>query len=175
VQHDLLAAAKDPDPLARAERLVSFLWPANRWAQSEAIDALKGCGKPAWRVVRRLLTQEEYFTIHHELVFVAMEVAGTEAFGELERIVREETQYWYWVVKSGETPVTGNPPMHCHYSRLSGSLNVLKRLGYRDSEGIVAKLRTEWDADPRLAHLGSGGDKGRSPILEYADEILKPR
>jgi len=175
LQHDLRAAAKEPDPLARAERLVSFLRPADRWAHLEALEAMKGCGKPAWRVVRRLLTQEEYLTIHHELVFAAMEVAGSEAFGELERIVREESQYWSWVVKSGETPVEYNPPMSYHFSRLSCSLGVLKRLGYRDPEGIVAKLRTEWDADPRLAHLGSGGGDGRSPVLEHADEILNSR
>lgn len=173
LQHDLRAAAKEPDPLARAERLVSFLWPANIWAQSEAIEALKGCGKPAWRVVRRLLKQEEYLTIHHKLVFVAMEVAGSEAFGELERIVREESQYWSWIVKSSETPISWNPPITTHYSRLSGSLGVLERLGYRDPEGIVAKLRTEWEADPRLERLGGGG--GRSPVLMRADEILRSR
>lgn len=175
LQDDLRAAAIDPDPQVRAERLVSFLWSGNRLAQTEALEAMKGCGKPAWRVVRRLLAQEEYFAIHHKLVFVAMEVAGSEAFGELERIVLEESQYWSWVVKSGESPVSYNPPMSTHYSRLSGTLGVLKRLGYRDPEGIVAKLRTEWETDPRLLHLGSGGDKARSPVLEHADEILRSR
>ena len=104
-----------------------------------------------------------------------MEVAGSDAFSELERIVREESQYWSWIVKSSDAPISWNPPMSNHFSRLSCSLGVLKRLGYRDPSGIVAKLRTEWDADPRLAHLGSGDNKGRSPVLEHADAILNSR
>jgi hypothetical protein len=175
LQQGLHKAARDPDPVARAERMVSFLRPDERLAFLEAIEVMKGCGKPAWGVVRRLLTQEEFLPIHHDLVHVAMHVAGTEAIGEVERIVREESQYWASVVRSGERPVEYNPPMSWHFSRLASSLNVLMRLDYRDPNGIVAKLRADWEADPRLAHLGSGGNNERSPVLKYADEILKPR
>jgi len=174
LQDDLRRAIQESDPLARAERLVSFLSPGDGRAHQEAIKALTECGRPAWRVVRRLLAQKEHLPIHHRLIHVAGDLVGADAIGELEPIVREESQYWSGLVKAGVTPVEYNPPMSDHYYKLSSSLFVLKRLGYRDPAGIVAKLRTEWDAVPRLAHLGSGDGKGRSPILQYADAILKP-
>jgi hypothetical protein len=65
--------------------------------------------------------------------------------------------------------------MHHHYYRLSASLFVMKRAGYSDEAGVVRELRESWDANPALQHLGSGGGKGRSPVLEYADEILKTK
>jgi hypothetical protein len=173
LQKDLHHAIADPDPLVRAERLVSFLSPNDHLACEESIKALTACGQAAWPVIRRLLAQRDRLPIHHRLIHVAGDVVGAEATGVLEKIVRDEAEYWSGLLKAGVTPVPFNPPMSDHYYKLSSSLFVLKRLGYRDPAQIVAKLRAEWDAVPSLAHLGSGDGKGRSPILHYADEILK--
>jgi hypothetical protein len=175
LQQDLRIAANERDPLARAERLVSFLRPQDRFAFRNALEELAKCGQPAWRVICRLLTQSEYLSIHHDLIFVAETVAGAEATSELERIVREDMRYWSRLVEFNPNPVTYNPPMSDHYFRLSACLFVLKRVGYRDPQGLVAKLRTDWEAVPSLSHLGSGDGKGRSPILEDADKILAPK
>jgi hypothetical protein len=175
LQQDMHNAVKERDPLARAERLVSFLRPHDRWVFLDALEELKNCGPPAWRVIRRLLSQDELLSIHSDLIHVSEKTASTDAISVLERILGEDAQYWSRIVKAGQIPVSYNPPMSDHYYRLSSCLSVLSRLGYHDPQGLVAKLRADWEAIPSLAHLGSGDGKGRSPILRCADQILAPK
>jgi hypothetical protein len=152
---------------------VRFVEEPNYLARSETLSVLKGCGDAAWPTIKPLILDEGKLPIHNKLIHLLDKVGRKDAVLVIETIIREEMEYWDTRSKEEQQAGSYNPPMHHHYYKLSACLFVLKRTGYRDSNGIVAKLREKWDAHPILKHMGSGGSNGRSPILEYADEILK--
>jgi len=173
VQKAIRTAAMDSDPVARAKRMTAFLGERNYLALEETLEVLKGCGSQVWPVIRPLIDDEEKLPIHSRLIHVAGAAAIDDARPAIESIIESEVKYWDSLSHDEQRAGSFNPPMHTHYSKLAACLVVLKRSGYRDTKGLVAKLRTKWDADANLRHLGGAGSTGRSPILTYADEILQ--
>jgi hypothetical protein len=173
VQKAMRIAALDSDPTARAKRMTAFLGERNHWALDESLEFLKGCGPAVWPVIRPLIDDEEKLPLHSGLIHVAGAAALDDATPVIESIIESELKYWDSVSHDEKRIEAFNPPMSTHYSKLSACLVVLMRSGYRDTKGLVARLRTRWDAIPNLKHLGGGG--GRSPILIYADKILQNR
>lgn len=168
----LKSAVADPEPASRAKRLVPFLQEKNRRGLSEALTHLGKCGKSGWVEALPLLQDEQQLPLHSSLVHLAEVTAPAEATPTIEAIIIKEMKYWDGLTPDEKSVGSFNPPMHFHYSKLSACLFVLKRIGYKDKSKIVAQLRDSWDRSPVLRRLGSGGS-GRSPILEYADEILR--
>jgi len=171
-QSSIETAAQLKDPAARAQALVKFLDGKNYLALDETLEGLKTCGKDVWSVIRPLLEDESKLPIHSRLIHVAGTASLEQAKPLIERVIAEEMEYWNSLTEEQQKGGSYNEPMHFHYSKLSACLNVLKRSGYVDEKGLVAKLRKKWDKSPNLKHLGTSSG-GRSPILQYADEILK--
>lgn len=174
-QAAIIAAMDDPDLTSRAKSVFRYVNDKNYRARNVTANELKKCGPAAWPLIQAQLQDESRLSIHSNLIHIAGSAAFDDALPVLETIVREETKYWNGLPSKHLQGAEYTPPMHHHYYRLSASLCLMKRAGYSDEAGIVRKLRESWDANPALQHLGSGGGKGRSPVLEYADEILKTK
>jgi hypothetical protein len=173
VQKAIRTAAMDSDPTARAKRMTAFLGEENYLALNETLEILKSCGSQVWPVIRPLIDDEEKLPIHSRLIHVAGAAAIDDARPTIESIIESELKYWDSLSNDEQRAGSYSPPMHFHYYKLSACLFVLKRSEYRDSKGLVAKLRSKWSTVPNLRHLGGAGSTGRSPILTYADEILQ--
>ena len=175
LQQRLRLAAIEPDAKRRAVLVVPFIEEQNYLARSEALSVLKECGDPAWPVVKPLILDESKLPIHNKLIHLLDKVGRKDAVPLIEAIIRQEMEYWDTLSKEKQQAGSYNPPMHHHYYKLCACLFVLKRTSYRDPEGIVANLYAKWDAHPILRHMGGGGPTSRSPVLEYADEILRSK
>ena len=151
-----------------------FLEEQNYLGLDAALTVLKKCGKSGWTEVLPLLQDDKRLPLHSSLVHLAGKIAPVEATPVIEAIIIKEMKYWDGLTPDEKSVGSFNPPMHFHYSKLSACLFVLKRIGYKDKSGIIGQLRNSWEKTPVLMCLGAGGS-GRSPILEYADEILKSR
>jgi hypothetical protein len=174
IQAALRTAAADPDPESRAKKMVLFLEEQNGPGLHEAQRVLENCGKYGWTEVLPLLQDDKRLPLHSGLVHLAAKTAPVEATPIIEAIIIKEIKYWDGLTADEKSVGCSNPPMHFHYSKLSACLFVLKNVGYKDKSGVVMGLRDRWGESPVLTRLGAGGS-GRSPILEYADEILKAR
>jgi len=167
------AATSDSDLASWAKSLFTYIDDKNYRVRNVTADALKKCGPAVWPLIHSQLNDEAKLSIHSNLIHIAGSAAFEDALPVLEAIVREETKYWNGLSPHQLQGAEYTPPMHHHYYRLSACLFVMKRAGYADKTAVVGKLRDSWDANPVLKNLGSGGGKGRSPVLQYADEILK--
>ena len=172
-QRALRSAAAETDPGKRAAGVVGFVRESNYLARNETLSILADCGDAAWPVIKPLILDEKELPSHSGLIHLLDKIHGSDSVAVIETIIGQEIQYWDSLSMKEQQTGAYNPPMHHHYDKLSACLFVLKRISYRDAKGIVAKLRDKWDSHPILCHLGSGGSDGRSPVLQYADEILK--
>jgi hypothetical protein len=118
------------------------------------------------------LSDEKLLPFHSALISVAYQTGQRETIAEWERLLREEADYWSQAAESGKPIPVDEAPQRHHFHRLSQVIWALHSLGYRDSKGLVAGLRTQWEESPALAKLGSENGKHRSPILTAIDDML---
>lgn len=174
LRRSFTSASQEADLELRAKKVIPFLEVDHYLARDEALEILIECGDAAWPDVRKQILDEGKLPVHPLLIHALRKVDGKKSIPLIEQIVMEETRYWRTLGEVERRSGSYTSPMHTHYSRLSSCMFVLKHLKYKDGEKrLIETLRDEWETIPSLAHLGGAGDKGRSPILQWADEILR--
>jgi hypothetical protein len=172
--HDSLnRAATIRDASARAEALEQFTASELYLAREAAFEGLRGCGRAAPPVLRRMLHDRSRLKVHGQVIKVMAEIGGEGVGEELTAVVGEELDFWratapglgegWWnEINKPETEL-----LRDRYTRVYDALLGLKRLKYAGCRAVVTEFRDFWRSLPQLEDRG-----GLNQMSEACDEIL---
>jgi hypothetical protein len=153
------AAVRDPE--ARAAALEPFTAHELYLSREAAFESLRGCGKAALPVLRRLLHDQTKLKTHGEVIEAMAGIGGEDVGEELTTLVGEELLFWKATapgLKQGWWNEINEPEtetLRDRYSKLYEALLALQKIRFAGCRAAVTELRDFWRSLPHLDEVGS--------------------